>query len=99
MFVTRIYDQVESVNFDTSSSFDSETANISADQSLSSFQAQSTSTSNQKPNDETPRRTKFATVFADGKAKRYSTRRSSAWKAVSRRITTFQGSGYMDFGK
>lgn len=50
-------------------------------------------------NDQTFKRTKFATVYADGKAKRYSTRRSSAWKAVSRRITTFQGSGYMDFTK
>ena len=50
--------------------------------------------------DETPqKRTKFATVYAEGKAKRYSTRRSSAWKAVSRRISTFQGSGYMDFNK
>lgn len=99
MFGTRIYDQVDDVKFATSSAFESDTALISTDQSLPSIQDQSHPSSHQRPNDEPPKRTKFATVYADGKAKRYSTRRSSAWKAVSRRITTFQGSGYMDFGK
>jgi len=36
----------------------------------------------------------YAVVFANGKSKRYSTRRSAAWKAVSSKISSYQGSLY-----
>lgn len=53
--------------------------------------------SDQDATPRTPKTNRFSTVFEKGKSKRYSTRRSSAWKTVSRRITTFKGSGYMKF--
>ena len=36
----------------------------------------------------------YSVVFANGKSKRYSTRRSAAWKAVSSKISSYQGSLY-----
>tara|TARA_Y100000401_G_scaffold115271_1_gene118703 strand:- start:22356 stop:22613 length:258 start_codon:yes stop_codon:yes gene_type:complete len=85
MIGARIFDTGETVAFATAN-------NTEAKSSVQPFDKQ-------KQHDEPTKRTKFSTVYADGKAKRYSTRRSSAWKAVSRRIATFQGSGYMDFSK
>lgn len=89
MFGARIYETFDVVRKDDN---DSSVDDLTTGQSY-------LPSSSTPPNDQTYKRTKFATVYADGKAKRYSTRRSSAWKAVSRRITTFQGSGYMDFTK
>ena len=99
MIGAQIYDLGVNVSSDTKTIQCCDTAFFSTVQSPPSSPVQSTPTNDQQFNDQAPRRTRFATVYADGKAKRYSTRRSSAWKAVSRRITTFQGSGYMDFEK